>query len=38
VRAIQKTFKEMPKSMPWQVRDKLGTRVRWYEEVEEVRR
>jgi hypothetical protein len=38
VRAIQKTFDEMPKSVPWQLRDKVGTRVRWYEEVEEVRR
>jgi hypothetical protein len=38
VRAIQKTFEEMPKSVPWQLRDKVGTRVRWYEEVEEVRR
>jgi hypothetical protein len=38
VNAIQKTFDEMPKSVPWQIRDKVGTRVRWYEEVEEVRR
>ena len=38
VHAIQKTFEEMPKSVPWQLRDKVGTRVRWYEEVEEVRR
>ena len=35
---IQQTFEEMPKSLPWKMRDKLGTRVRWYEEVEEVAR
>ena len=35
---IQKTFEEMPKSLAWQMRDKVGTRVRWYEEVEEVAR
>jgi hypothetical protein len=35
---IQKTFKAMPKSLAWQMRDKVGTRVRWYEEVEEVAR
>jgi hypothetical protein len=38
VHAIQQTFEDMPKSVPWQLRDKVGTRVRWYEEVEEVRR
>ena len=38
VRAIQQTFEEMPKSMQWKMRDKVGTRVRWYEEVEEVAR
>jgi hypothetical protein len=38
VHAIQKTFEEMPKSVQWQIRDKVGTRVRWYEEVEEVAR
>jgi hypothetical protein len=36
VRRIQKAFEEMPKSIAWQMRDKVGTRVRWYEEVEEV--
>ena len=35
---IQKTFEQMPKSLAWQMRDKVGTRVRWYEEVEEVAR
>jgi hypothetical protein len=38
VRHIQQTFEEMPKSLAWQMRDKVGTRVRWYEEVEEVAR
>lgn len=32
------TFESMPKSLAWQMRDKVGTRVRWYEEVEEVAR
>jgi hypothetical protein len=35
---IQRTFESMPKSLAWQMRDKVGTRVRWYEEVEEVGR
>ena len=35
---IQQTFDSMPKSMAWQMRDKVGTRIRWYEEVEEVAR
>ena len=35
---IFKTFETMPKSLAWQMRDKVGTRVRWYTEVEEVRR
>ncbi len=35
---ILRTFESMPKSLAWQMRDKVGTRVRWYEEVEEVRR
>lgn len=35
---IQRTFEAMPKSLAWQMRDKVGTRVRWYEEVEEVDR
>jgi len=36
IRKIQKGFEEMPKSIAWQMRDKVGTRVRWYLEVEEV--
>ncbi len=35
---ILKTFEEMPKPLPWQIRDRVGTRVKWYIEVEEVRR
>ena len=38
VSEIFKTFEAMPKSLAWQMRDKVGTRVRWYEEVEEVGR
>ena len=35
---IQQAFESMPKSMQWKMRDKVGTRIRWYEEVEEVAR
>jgi len=35
---ILQVFETMPKSIAWQMRDKVGTRVRWYEEVEEVAR
>lgn len=35
---ILDTFEQMPKSLAWQMRDKVGTRVRWYTEVEEVAR
>jgi len=38
VREIQNTFKEMPKPIAWQLRDRVGTRVKWYIEVEEVDR
>ncbi|MFN8411442.1 MAG: nucleotidyltransferase family protein [Anaerolineales bacterium] len=38
VNTILKTFEEMPKPLPWQIRDRVGTRVKWYIEVEEVRR
>ena len=38
VHKILKTFEEMPKPLAWQIRDRVGTRVRWYEEVEEVAR
>lgn len=37
-REIQRTFEEMPKPLPWQIRDKVGTRVKWYIEVEDVER
>lgn len=35
---IQRTFEEMPKPVAWQLRDRVGTRVKWYIEVEEVDR
>ena len=35
---INQAFDAMPKTLAWQMRDKVGTRVRWYEEVEEVDR
>jgi hypothetical protein len=35
---IHRIFEEMPKPLAWQLRDRVGTRVRWYTEVEEVRR
>ena len=38
VKNIQSTFEKMPRSLAWRLRDKVGTRVRWYTEVEEVRR
>ncbi|MEK6752377.1 MAG: hypothetical protein AABZ00_08925 [Chloroflexota bacterium] len=38
IQAIQKTFEEMPKPIAWQLRDRVGTRVKWYIEVEEVTR
>jgi hypothetical protein len=38
VSEIHQAFEAMPKSLAWQMRDKVGTRVRWYEEVEEVAR
>jgi hypothetical protein len=36
--AIQKAMDEAPKTMGWKMRARIGTRVRWYEEVEEVQR
>jgi hypothetical protein len=36
--AIQKAMDDAPKSVGWKMRARLGTRVRWYEEVEEVQR
>ena len=38
VQKIEQAIQEAPKSLSWQLRDKVGTRVRWYEEVEEVDR
>lgn len=35
---IRRTFIEMPKPVAWQLRDRVGTRVKWYIEVEEVQR
>jgi hypothetical protein len=35
---IQEAMAIAPKTMAWKMRAKVGTRVRWYEEVEEVRR
>ena len=35
---ITKTFAEMPKPLAWTLRDRVGTRVKWYIEVEEVGR
>lgn len=38
IQEILKTFETMPKSLAWTLRDRVGTRVKWYIEVEEVRR
>jgi hypothetical protein len=38
IQKILKLFEDMPKPLPWQIRDRVGTRVKWYIEVEEVRR
>ncbi len=38
VEAVQKTFEEMQKPIAWQLRDRVGTRIKWYIEVEEVSR
>ena len=35
---IRRTFTEMTKPIAWQLRDRVGTRVKWYLEVEEVQR
>jgi hypothetical protein len=35
---LQKAMDEAPKALAWKMRAKIGTRVRWYEEVEEVQR
>ena len=36
--ALVEAMERAPKSMAWKMRAKIGTRVRWYQEVEEVRR
>lgn len=38
VEDILHTFEAMPKPLAWQLRDRVGTRVKWYIEVEEVDR
>jgi hypothetical protein len=38
VAAIQEAMDSAPKSTAWKLRAKVGRRVRWYQEVEEVRR
>ena len=35
---IKKAMDIAPKSLAWKVRSKVGTKVRWYLEVEEVQR
>jgi hypothetical protein len=36
VDAIIKALDETPKSMKWKMRERVGTKMRWYNEVEEV--
>jgi hypothetical protein len=36
--ALEKAMDQAPKTLAWKMRAKVGTRVRWYEEVEEVQR
>jgi hypothetical protein len=36
--AIQQAMDDAPKTRGWKIRARVGTRVRWYEEVEEVQR
>ena len=38
IQEILKSFEEMNKPLAWTLRDRVGTRVKWYIEVEEVRR
>ena len=38
VREIRNTFADMDKPLAWQLRDRVGTRVKWYIEVEEIDR
>ena len=35
---LEKAMDDAPKTMAWKMRARIGTRVRWYEEVEEVQR
>jgi hypothetical protein len=35
---LRQTMESAPKSLAWKMRARLGTRVRWYDEVEEVQR
>jgi hypothetical protein len=36
--ALERAMDDAPKTMAWKMRARIGTRVRWYEEVEEVQR
>jgi hypothetical protein len=36
--SIQEAINTAPKTLAWKMRSKLGTKVRWYMEVEEVQR
>jgi hypothetical protein len=36
--AMERAMDVAPKTMAWKMRAKIGTRMRWYEEVEEVQR
>jgi hypothetical protein len=36
--AMEKAMDEAPKTMAWKMRARVGTRMRWYDEVEEVQR
>jgi len=36
VRKMASALESVPKSAAWKMRDLIGTRVRWYAEVEEV--
>lgn len=38
IREIKHTFEEMAKPTAWKLRDRVGTRIKWYIEVEEVDR
>ena len=38
VQNVTRAFETMTKPLAWTLRDRVGTRVRWYEEVEEVAR